>query len=321
MKKIFTPSPMQSGISLINENPLDVVEKLGKYELIYDYNSVPTPIIYDLAYQNPALINVSLDSTNTNQTPKISSGFWSGTLPFSSPQPVTVNSEPQVGVFSKGNVVEVVAFNGNNAVVKNPNYVPAQATATTSWFNIGNPLNMKEFNIPKDYLKKVNDFTPVTTNTGINYGANFKPTFVSTPIKQIPNKIIESNATYYLKKDFEYTSGSHKGNCRTIEERTECENIFDTKILKSGDKIVGDLIETCGIIDKVSMSTKCNQFLSVNTNSQFGDSGHTLVPIEYLTKDTLTNSGVVVSENNDNKNLLMIAGAFVLGYLLFSKND
>ena len=29
--------PKQAGISIINENPIGVLEKLGKYEFVYDY--------------------------------------------------------------------------------------------------------------------------------------------------------------------------------------------------------------------------------------------------------------------------------------------
>jgi hypothetical protein len=310
-------APLQSGVSIINENPIGILEKLGKYEFIYDYNAVPAPFytLKDTFYNHQ---NLKEGGSNANMI--ATSGIWSGQ---SFPQPVKVNSEAQVGVFSKGNIVNVVRFDGNNAIIENINYKePDPSVEKTFWGELlGGVVNKKELSIPKDYLRKVDDTLNATIFTGINYGANMKPqpVFISTPIKPIPNKLLESNATYYLKKDFQYTSGSHQENCQNLEGKIRCQTVFDNKILKAGDKVVGDLIETCGVTDKVSMSVKCSQFLSVNTNSQFGDFGHTLVPIEYLTKDVPTNNGAVVPAKNDNKNLLMIVGAFLVGYVVFSK--
>jgi hypothetical protein len=317
MKVQFTQIPSRVGASMINENPIDVVEKLGKYEFIYDYNAVPAPIFYKIGQQ---IDRYQLESNQVASATDTIAPIWAG-LPT---QP-TINPNPQVGVFSKGNVVNVIRFDGNYAVIENPNYVePVPDAPKVSWFaSFGDITKQKEISIPKEYLSKVDDLTPVTVSTGINYGANMKPqpVFVSNPIKSIPNKLLESNTTYYLKKDFQYTSGSHEENCQKIEGTTRCQTIFDNKILKAGDKVVGDLIETCGVIDKVSMGIKCSQFLSVNTNSQFGDLGHTLVPIEYLTKELPTNSNSVVPVKNNDKNILMIAGAFLVGYLLFNKGN
>lgn len=319
--------PTEIGVSIINENPIGILEKLGKYEFIYDYKipSVWENIMYSI---KPNIIALGqslvtqpamLKEGGSNANMIAPSGFWSGE---SFPQPVKINTEAQVGFFSKGNIVNVVRFDGDNAIIENVNYKAPDPTVVKTVFGefLGGFLNKKEFSVAKDYLRKVDNTLDATLLTGINYGANMKPqpVFISTPIKPIPNKLLESNATYYLKKDFQYTSGSHQENCQNLEGKIRCQTVFDTKILKAGDKVFGDLIETCGVTDKVSMGINCSQFLSVNTNSQFGDLGHTLVPFEYLTKEVPTNSNAVVPAKNDNKNLLMIAGAFFIGYALFS---
>jgi hypothetical protein len=55
-----------------------------------------------------------------------------------------------------------------------------------------------------------------------------------------------------------------------------------------------------------------------------GQSGQLEIPVEYLTKknptNIPTNSGVVVPVKDNNKNILMIVGAFLLGYVLFGKD-
>jgi hypothetical protein len=56
----------------------------------------------------------------------------------------------------------------------------------------------------------------------------------------------------------------------------------------------------------------------------YGSTGSINIPIEYLTREVSTNTnnnnGNVVPAKYDNKDLLMIAGAFLVGYLLFN-ND
>jgi hypothetical protein len=55
----------------------------------------------------------------------------------------------------------------------------------------------------------------------------------------------------------------------------------------------------------------------------YGSTGSINIPSEYLTREITTNTnnnnGNVVPVANDNKNLLMIIGAFLVGYVLFSK--
>ena len=145
----LAPRVIETNVSNIDLNPIDVVEKLGKYVLIYDYNAVP--IIYDMANYSVHLENEQVSNQVAIPQPDTTSYSGDSTSPYNSPQPVRVNSNSSVGVFSKGNVVEVVGFNGTNSVVKNPNYVPAQTTTNSGGYDwtglFGNPVNMKEFNI------------------------------------------------------------------------------------------------------------------------------------------------------------------------------
>jgi len=51
-----------------------------------------------------------------------------------------------------------------------------------------------------------------------------------------------------------------------------------------------------------------------------GQTGQLEIPVEFLTKKVPTDSGVVVPAQNDNNKILLILGAFIIGYALFS-ND
>jgi hypothetical protein len=120
--------PIQDGTSKIDKYPLDVVEKLGKYQFIYDYK---VPSLLDSIY------NVSLLKNNERRdtTMVAPSGIWSGGFQ-SYPQPIKINSEPQVGSFSKGNIVNVLRFDtNNNAIIENPNYVQPDPNAPKSFWS------------------------------------------------------------------------------------------------------------------------------------------------------------------------------------------
>ena len=316
---------METNVSNIDLNPIDVVEKLGKYEFIYDYNAVPAPIFYDLANNSVHLENEQVYNELAIMQPDTTSYSGDSTSPYNSPQPVRVNSNSSVGVFSKGNVVEVVGFNGSNAVVKNPNYVPALTTTNSGSFNwaglIGNPVNMKEFNIPKEYLSKVDDSSVLTVSTGINYGANMKPMpkpvypinqlpDVKIPLKPIADQLIEQNSTYVLNKDFGYNK----------TDNTNEHIIPDLRTLTSGTKVTGNVFRP--IVDykaKAGVYVPENRFDYLEVKG-LTDSDSLKIPLLNLTKDIPTNSGVVVPANNNNNHLLLIAGAFIIGYALFSDN-
>jgi hypothetical protein len=305
--------PTKSGISNIDQNPIGVLEKLGKYEFIYDYNAVPAPFwtLGDTFYAHQ---NLKEGSSNANMI--ATSGFLSGET---FPQPVKVNSEAQVGVFSKGNIVNVVRFDGNNAIIENINYKePDPSVEKTFWGELlGGVVNKKELSIPKDYLRKVDDTLNATIFTGINYGANMKPqpVFISTPIKPITNTVLEDNATYYLTKDFTYFKNTY------CPPYAKCMPPPPSTIL-SGSKVTGTLVRRVldvklnafNLQNGISDDSNFVTFLVVSTPD-----GNQNIPLEYLTKDVQTNNGAVVPAKNDNKNLLMIVGAFLVGYFVFSK--
>ena len=303
--------PIKGGESIIDTYPLDVIEKLGKYQFIYDYSA-----------------NSSTSSYNMNN--------W-------------VN-------FSKGDVVEVVRFQLGSAIINNPNYKEyapvkynttdsnAPKTGFFSGINFGelvkglNGGNRKELEIPKEYLQKVDDSTSVTIPTGVNFGANPKPQPVSV-IKTIPQVssevILEENANFLLIKPFTYLSSYTKG--RPLYElggagMLQYQQTPNYETIPAGTKVTGRLFKTIanqkvisaisGVTDRtIAPNIIEKDFLAVKG---YGDKGSINIPIEYLTRDVATNtnnnSGVAVPVEDNNKNLLMILGAFLVGYLLFN-ND
>jgi hypothetical protein len=314
--------PIEAGVSIIDENPIGVLEKLGKYEFVYDYK-IPTflDIIYTTSFTKERASNADMIAP---------SGFYSGKY---FPQPI-YNQNAQVGFFSKGNIVNVLRFDGNNAIIQNPNYVEPDPNAPKSvgfFDNFGDIKKQQEFTILKEYLRKVDDTLEPTLLTGINYGANMKqqPNYVY-PVKPIPfnpvtQTILEENASFVLARDFQYVSGY--GSSIYDEESGIGTADMSPKyaILKAGTKVSGRLFrETNNIttLYKIQMGgiTPLNykDYLAVKG---YGSQGSINIPIEYLTKEVPTNSDVVVPVKNDNKNLLMIVGAFLLGYALFSKDD
>jgi hypothetical protein len=177
--------PTQAGISTIIENPIGVLEKLGKYEFIYDYNA-------NFASMLP--IRGCFGNTSSNSSIARCGSIPAPTQNF--PQTIKVDSEPQVGVFSKGNIVKVLRFDGNNAIIQNVNYkAPDPTIAKTTWYGLfDSVVSKKELSIPKDYLRKVDDNLEPTLSTGINYGANMKfqkTTNVNVPTPT-PSIVIEN---------------------------------------------------------------------------------------------------------------------------------
>jgi hypothetical protein len=325
------------GISIIEENPIGVLEKLGKYEFIYDYR---VPNFWDkLMFSSTPM---SLEKSLVPQSNLVKEGgsnakmiapntIWSGQ---SFPQPVKVNSEPQVGTFSKGNIVNVLRFDGNNAIIQNPNFVEPDPNAPKVGFfsNFGDLKKQKEFSIPKDYLRKVDDTLAVTVSTGILYGANMKPQPVIPipPYKPLPNlnpitqTILEENASFVLNKDFQYISGYGSSYC-SPDGLCTADMSPKYSTLKAGTKVTGSLFRKPNNMYNVMVGYPTpppyNDFLQVKG---YGNTGSINIPIEYLTREVTTNTnnnnGVVLPVEDNNKNLLMILGAFLVGYLLFN-ND
>ena len=311
--------PIEAGVSIIDENPIGVLEKLGKYEFVYDYK-IPTFLdsIFTASFTNERA------STPNMIAP---SGFYSGQS-FS--QPIKVNSEAQVGFFSKGNIVNVLRFDGNNAIIENINYKAPDPTIVKSVFGeyLGGFLNKKELLVPKDYLRKADDTLDATILTGINYGFNMKPQpiYITPPIKPNPfspvtQNILEENANFVLSRDFQYVSHYGGRDCPATQMCPE-DVVAKYAILKAGTKVTGRLFrETNNLtLYKIQMGgitpPNYNDYLSVKG---YGSQGSINIPVDYLTKEVSTNSGAVVPTENNNKNLLIIVGAFLVGYVLFNK--
>jgi hypothetical protein len=311
LPKELVATPIKGGVSIINENPIGVLEKLGKYEFIYDFNAVPFPVM-NLVHHNSSNGFFNFDGDGTGGLPI----KWSGQY---FPQPVRVNTEAQVGFFSKGNIVNVIRFDGNNAIIENVNYKEPDPSIKKTWFGelLGGVINKKELSIPKDYLRKVDDTLEPTLLIGINYGANMKPQpiYNMPPVKPITNTVLEENATYYLTKDFKYFKNTY------CPPNAQCMPPPATTIM-SGSKVTGTLVRRVldvklnayNLLNGISDDSNFVTLLVVATPD-----GNQNIPLEYLTKELPTNSGVVVPVENNNKNLLMIVGAFLVGYVVFSK--
>ncbi len=316
--------PIKGGESIIDTYPLDVVERLGKYQFVYDYK---VSNFWDTLLQSSSILlpnNTGIKKEEIKQSselPKTAVGFSS-----------YFSSQSQVGTFSKGNVVNVIRFEGSNAIIENPNYKePAPDAPKSFWSGITTLQNQKEFSIPKDYLQKVDDSVPVTIETGINFGANPKPQPISIikPIPQVSSEVIlEENATFVLNSDFQYISGySSIGGGYNPNGFSAPIEMPKYSILKAGTKVTGRLFKTITTPQKniftpasVMPNAVEKDFLAVKG---YGNTGSINIPIEYLTREVTTNTnnnnGNVVPVANDNKNLLMIVGAFLVGYVLFSK--
>lgn len=283
-------TPIKQGVSIIKQNPIDFVEKLGKYELIYDYkvrsfwdtyNLLPQGLLGGTLVGQPM---VKEGGSNANMIAP--SGIWSGQ---SFPQPVKVNSEPQVGTFSKGNIVNVIRFEGNNAIIQNPNYVEPEPNAPKSvgfFSNIGDIKKQQEFTILKEYLRKVDDNLAITVSTGILYGANMKPQDVydMPPVKPI-DTTLEQNAVFVLTKDFDYVSGS-----QMINDGIKSGSIPVFTTLKAGTKVSGRLFSkyiqgfSGGYYGSLRPATQQN----VLEVKGYGSQGSIEIPIDYLTRFLVT---------------------------------
>jgi len=373
------------GISMVQENPIGVLEKLGKYEFIYDYQipSLWTTFLPPSMVGGNTYANYNFDGDGTGGLKNVAVLF---------PQTVKVNSEPQVGTFSKGNIVNVLRFDGNNAIIQNPNYVESNANAPKGFFGSFDLKYQKEFTVPKDYLRKVDDNLAVTVSTGIQYGANMKPQPVIT-VKPIYDTTLEQNATFVLTKDFNYISGYIPRVCPP-NELCKGGMVEQYSVLKSGTKVSGRLFSKYiqGFSGGYAGANRPDTQQNVLKVEGYGSQGFVEIPIDYLTRFIVTivslvdkktgkcnetgliqtmeynpcrvsavkgetykgyiadgsfyttdgktflpmneykiveensgsgnnkNNGVVVPAKDNNKNILMIVGAFLLGYVLFGKD-
>lgn len=295
--KMALPIKIKEGISIINENPLGVLEKLGKYEFIYDYKV--RSFLDSINYLQPlSMLKERVSDSNANMIAP--NTIWSGQ---SFPQPVKVNSEPQVGTFSKGNIVNVLRFDGNNAIIQNPNYIQPDPNVPKVGFFSGLDLkNQKEFIIPKSYLRKVDDNLSVTVSTGILYGANMEQPVYNYPIKTLPTNpitqtILEENASFVLARDFQYVSGYGSSYC-SPDGMCTADMSPKYSTLNAGTKVTGRLFrEMDNTLYKLQMGAitppNYKDYLAVKG---YGSKGSINIPIEYLTRLGISNN--LITDNN-----------------------
>ena len=194
--------------------------------------------------------------------------------------------------------------------------------------------NDKTVRVPLVYLKKVDDSTPKTINTGIGYGNNYRPfqeiesgvSVIKNPfdltMSSILNLTLEKNGKFTLTEDF----GFYKVKPVRIDKYqfTKGEQV----ILKKGSEVVGDLIEQPLLISSGMNSKQTRKYLLVKGVSA---DGFVEIPFDILKPSTstpstdkpvITNGVQDTTETesffDDKNNLLMIAGVLLIGYLLLN---
>jgi hypothetical protein len=319
----------KDGISIIDTYPLDVIERLGKYQFIYDYSA-----------------NSSTSSYNMNNWVNFSKGdvvevvrFQLGSAIINNPNykdySLTSSPAPDTSVKPKWDWSQIVTGFGNK----------------------------KELEIPKEYLQKVDDSTSVTIPTGVNFGANPKPQpiYVMPPVKPVEVKPYVEPKPYLVVQDFIiYSRWENRMGQSGVQElpyqkggviflpTTPHQDQFDIA-LKGGKLQELPIVSVMSLVDKqmgkcvsngaLIQTTEYNPCRTVQkgeiltgyvANGVFSNTTKGLMKPqlsfgEYKLVQTNSgsgvqaNSGVVVPAKNDNKNLLMIVGAFLVGYVVFSK--
>lgn len=326
--------------------------KMGKYAFLYDW------------YKNPTIFGITAGSGSNDAF-----------------------------AFSKGDVVNAISFgviygddftapDEKSVLVENVKFDASKPNGN-SWISD----NPKTIQVPLEYLKKIDDSVPVTTQTGINYGQNHKPIKqgvsiilpnpvfpVLTPDVKIPTDQILTHTPpvfqpyvepkhYLVVQDFiiysrwenrmgqsgvqelPYSKGgvillptaTHQdqfdialkdgklkelpivsivslvdkqmGKCNTNGALLQTTEYNPCRTVKKGEKLIGYIangVFTNTNKDIIKPQLSMGEYELIQTNSGSG---------------VQTNSGTVVPAKYDNKDLLMIAGAFLLGYALFSKGD
>ena len=191
----------------------------------------------------------------------------------------------------------------------------------------------KTVRVPLVYLKKVDDSTPKTINTGIGYGNNYRPfqeiesgvSVIKNPFDSmsgILTKTLEKNAKFTLTEDF----GFYKVKPVRIDkyQSTKGEQV----ILKKGSEVVGDLMEEPLLYSAGMNSKNSIKYLLIKGVSADGfvkipfDILKPLISTPSTDKPVITNGIQDTTETksffDDKNNLLMIAGVLLIGYLLLN---
>jgi hypothetical protein len=191
----------------------------------------------------------------------------------------------------------------------------------------------KTVRVPLVYLKKVDDSTPKTINTGIGYGNNYRPfqevqngsSVIKNPfdsMNSILTTTLEKNAKFTLTEDF----GFYKVKPVKIDkyQSTKGEQV----IIKKGSEVVGDLIEKPLLYNFERSNSNRGKYLLIKGISA---DGFVEIPLDILKpsistpatdKPVITNGIQGITETksffDDKNNLLMVAGVLLIGYLLLN---
>jgi hypothetical protein len=305
-KNALTMMIRPTGESIIAPLILDVVEKLGKYQFIYDYqvrnafwdSLIPPTMLGQSLVTQRALIKEGGSNANMIAIAPRENVY---TLPIMPSVSYTVNPKPQVGTFSKGNIVNVLRFDGYYAIIQNPNYVEPDTNKPKGFFGDFDLKNQKEFTIPKEYLTKVKDNFSITIQTGINFGANPKPQSFQMPkdpnvmpikpklIPELDNEVVlEQNANFVLNQDYKYNEKNYcppNAKCKAPRIVT----------INAGTKVTGRLIRrnnNDSYVTPAGFIAPSSYFNFLEIKGKGTDLIN--IPIEYLTREiqnTTSNNG------------------------------
>jgi hypothetical protein len=279
--------------------------------------------------------------------------------------------------FSKGDVVNAVgigrmwasdAYVPDNRFIKveNVKYDPLKNSSSTtgisSYFenylsNLNNPISIQ---VPINVLEKIDDSTPVTLQTGVNFGQNPQPVVGSSVIVENPIDVVPVEVKPYVKpkpylvvRDFiiysrwenrmgqsgvqelPYSKGgviflptaTHQDQYEIALKDGKLQELPIVSVVSLVDKQMGKCISDGALYQTMEYNPcrtvkKGETLIGYIANGVFTNTNQDVMkPQLYVGEYELiqTNSGTVVTAKNHNKNLLMIVGAFLVGYLIFSK--
>jgi hypothetical protein len=178
----------------------------------------------------------------------------------------------------------------------------------------------KKARAPLEYLEQIEDFVPVTIQTrGNEY---YKP------VERLEDEllILETKYPKPVKQGVSIILPDHV----PLEDLEKIEDFVPVTIQTSSNEYPKPVEQGVSIIlpdplpsedlGKIKDTAPVNIETSSNEYPKPVEQNSIDIPVEYSKRDFQTNSNTIVSVINKNKNLLMIAGAFLVGYIIFSNS-
>jgi len=316
---------METAISNIDLNPIDVVEKLGKYEFIWDFSNKSCSggfaggvfcfgkefskgdVIDVVRFETPIVfggtpIRYAIIKINNNEESSIPKDYLKKVDD-------SVNATTNTGINFGANMNPMPKPVYNMPDVKIP-LKPISITTT--------PVEVKPYVKPKPYLVIQSfDLNNTWYVGGKEMGVQKIPVTKGSVVF-LPQEVMSDQYDLALKQgklqEIPIVSvvslvDKQIGKCNPSLSQMQQMDYNPCRTVKKGEKLIGYIANgvftnTDNNVMKPQLSI--GEYELIQTNS---DSG------------VQTNSGIVVPVSNDNNNLLLIAGAVILGYALFSNDE